>query len=47
MEDGEAVMEERTDVAVPQVQQATQQETREVTQADLGGQEIGAGAKEV
>jgi hypothetical protein len=42
MEDGEAVLEERRAVvAVPQVQQATQQETSEVTQTDLGGQGLG------
>jgi hypothetical protein len=45
-EDSEAVLEERRDVAVPQIQ-ATRQEAREVTQTDLDVQGNGAGAKEV
>jgi hypothetical protein len=47
MEDGEAVTEERRVVAMPQVQQAKQQESREVIQTDLEGQVSGAGAKEL
>jgi hypothetical protein len=45
MEDGEAVMEERRDVAMPLVQRAKQQESREVTY--LEEQKSWAGAKEV
>jgi hypothetical protein len=47
MGNGEAVMEKRRDVPVPQVQQAKQQESREVTQADLEDQEIGTGEEEL
>jgi hypothetical protein len=35
MEDGEAALEGRRDVAVPRVQQVKQQESRDVTQTDL------------
>jgi hypothetical protein len=45
-EDGQAALVGGRDVAVPQVQQAKQQESREVTLTDLEDQESGAGAKE-
>jgi hypothetical protein len=47
MEGGEAKLEGQSDVAVPQIQQAKHQESREVTQTDLENQESGAGAYEV
>jgi hypothetical protein len=46
MEGGEVEMERGRDVAVPQLQQAKHQESREVIQTDLENQESGAGAKE-
>jgi hypothetical protein len=43
MQNGETVMKEGRDVAMAQVQEAKQQEFREITQMDLEDQESGAG----